>query len=206
MSDKRIGIGARPLADPQAEAWIRQGVAIDHGKVERYSARLTLDVTPALRTCGLRPRHEHGGDSARSAGATRHVITHGDSPGMANADTANRHISALGWTVLATSPPRLIYNTSDSVPAGRYRNSPINSLSPGDLMLVHLMQWLAARLPAGEGTVVGGCGDDGAAARLHTRSSETIRINGVLAARRLGVVTTAARAASLAGLSAPGWR
>lgn len=50
MSGKRIGIGARPLADPQAEAWIRQGAAIDHGKVERYSAWLTLDVTPALRT------------------------------------------------------------------------------------------------------------------------------------------------------------
>ncbi|QTS88945.1 hypothetical protein JLK41_12700 [Ectopseudomonas khazarica] len=50
MSGKRIGIGARPLADPQAEAWIRQGAAVDSGKAERYSARLTLDVTPALRT------------------------------------------------------------------------------------------------------------------------------------------------------------
>ncbi|MFU5112079.1 hypothetical protein ACM782_20000 [Pseudomonas aeruginosa] len=50
MSSKRIGIGTRPLADPQAEAWIRQGAAINHGKVERYSAWLTLDVTPALRT------------------------------------------------------------------------------------------------------------------------------------------------------------
>lgn len=50
MSGKHIGIGARPLADPQAEAWIRQGTAVDSGKAERYSARLTLDVTPALRT------------------------------------------------------------------------------------------------------------------------------------------------------------
>ena len=50
MSGKRIGIGARPLADPQAETWIRQGAGINNGKVERYSARLTLDVTPALRT------------------------------------------------------------------------------------------------------------------------------------------------------------
>ncbi|TRO35144.1 hypothetical protein EQ832_18920 [Pseudomonas sp. ALS1131] len=50
MSSKRIGIGARPLGDPQAEAWIRQGAGIDNDKVERYSARLTLDVTPALRT------------------------------------------------------------------------------------------------------------------------------------------------------------
>lgn len=50
MSGKRIGIGARPLVDPQAEAWIRQGAGIDNSKVERCSARLTLDVTPALRT------------------------------------------------------------------------------------------------------------------------------------------------------------
>lgn len=50
MSGKRIGIGARPVADPQAEAWIPQGAVIDNGKVERYSTRLTLDVTPALRT------------------------------------------------------------------------------------------------------------------------------------------------------------
>ncbi|MBH3339937.1 hypothetical protein SAMN05216178_6701 [Pseudomonas saponiphila] len=50
MSSKRIGIGARPLTDPNAEAWIRQGAAVDSGKAERYSARLTLDVTPALRT------------------------------------------------------------------------------------------------------------------------------------------------------------
>lgn len=50
MSGKRIDIGARPLADPQAETWIRQGAEINNGKVERYSARLTLDVTPALRT------------------------------------------------------------------------------------------------------------------------------------------------------------
>lgn len=50
ISDKRIGIGARPLTDTQAEAWARQGAAFDHGKAERYSARLTLDMTPALRT------------------------------------------------------------------------------------------------------------------------------------------------------------
>lgn len=50
MSGKRIGIGARPVADPQAEARIRHGAVIDNGKVERYSARLTLDVTPTLRT------------------------------------------------------------------------------------------------------------------------------------------------------------
>jgi len=50
MSAKRIDIGARPLADPKADNWIRQGAIQDSGKVERYSARLTLDMTPALRT------------------------------------------------------------------------------------------------------------------------------------------------------------
>lgn len=60
MSSKRIGIGARPLADPQAAAWIREGAAIDHGKVERYTARLTLDVTPALRTRIKRAAFDRG--------------------------------------------------------------------------------------------------------------------------------------------------
>jgi len=50
MSAKRIDIGARPLADPKTDNWIRQGAIQDSGKVERYSARLTLDMTPALRT------------------------------------------------------------------------------------------------------------------------------------------------------------
>ncbi|BAU73862.1 hypothetical protein [Metapseudomonas furukawaii] len=60
MSSKRIGIGARPLAEPLVEAWIREGAAIDHGKVERYSARLTLDVTPALRTRIKRAAFDRG--------------------------------------------------------------------------------------------------------------------------------------------------
>jgi hypothetical protein len=46
---KRIAIGARPPANPQAEAWVRQGDDADIGKGDRYTARLTLDVTPALR-------------------------------------------------------------------------------------------------------------------------------------------------------------
>jgi len=46
---KRIAIGARPPADPQAEAWIRQGDANGVQKGDVYTARLTLDVTPALR-------------------------------------------------------------------------------------------------------------------------------------------------------------
>ena len=46
---KRIAIGARPPANPQAEAWVRQGDDADTAKCDLYTARLTLDVTPALR-------------------------------------------------------------------------------------------------------------------------------------------------------------
>ncbi|MFW7342279.1 chromosome partitioning protein ParB [Pollutimonas sp. H1-120] len=46
---KRIGIGARPPANPHAEAWIRQGDTTEIPKGDRYTARLTLDVTPAMR-------------------------------------------------------------------------------------------------------------------------------------------------------------
>ena len=46
---KRVGIGARPPANPHAEAWIRQGDADELGKGDLYTARLTLDITPAMR-------------------------------------------------------------------------------------------------------------------------------------------------------------
>ncbi|WP_166768797.1 chromosome partitioning protein ParB [Xanthomonas arboricola] len=46
---KRVGIGARPPANPHAEAWIRQGDAEALNKGDLYTARLTLDVTPAMR-------------------------------------------------------------------------------------------------------------------------------------------------------------
>jgi hypothetical protein len=46
---KRVAIGARPPADPHADAWVRQGDGADIGKTDLYTARLTLDVTPALR-------------------------------------------------------------------------------------------------------------------------------------------------------------
>ena len=46
---KRIAIGARPPANPHAEAWIRQGDGADLNKGDLYTARLTLDITPALR-------------------------------------------------------------------------------------------------------------------------------------------------------------
>ena len=44
-----LGIGARPPANPHAEAWIRQGDADALNKGDLYTARLTLDITPALR-------------------------------------------------------------------------------------------------------------------------------------------------------------
>lgn len=47
-------------------------------------------------------------------------------------------LMALGWAAIATSPPRLVYNASNSVPVGWYRISPANSLAPGNLVLVHL--------------------------------------------------------------------
>lgn len=52
MSDanaRRIAIGARPPANPHAEAWVRQGDGGDVQKGDLYTARLTLDITPALR-------------------------------------------------------------------------------------------------------------------------------------------------------------
>lgn len=48
-ASKRVGIGARPPTNPHAEVWIRQGDADALNKGDLYTARLTLDVTPALR-------------------------------------------------------------------------------------------------------------------------------------------------------------
>lgn len=48
-NSKRVPIGARPPANPHADAWVRQGDGTDIGKAELYTARLTIDVTPALR-------------------------------------------------------------------------------------------------------------------------------------------------------------
>jgi hypothetical protein len=48
----RVPIGARPPANPQAEAWVRAGDGNDLAALARgevFTARLTLDVTPALR-------------------------------------------------------------------------------------------------------------------------------------------------------------
>ncbi|MCY1541889.1 hypothetical protein D9M68_776030 [compost metagenome] len=49
VSIKRIDIGSRPTASSQAQAWVRQGDAGEVSKRDLYSARLTLDITPALR-------------------------------------------------------------------------------------------------------------------------------------------------------------
>ena len=48
---KRVAIGARPPANPHADAWVRQGDGADVSKTDLYTARLTIDVTPALRAC-----------------------------------------------------------------------------------------------------------------------------------------------------------
>lgn len=46
---KRVGIGARPPANPHVEAWVRQGETNEIHKGDLYTARLTLDITPAMR-------------------------------------------------------------------------------------------------------------------------------------------------------------
>lgn len=46
---KRIAIGVRPPANPQADAWVRQGDGENLQKGDLFTARLTLDVTPTMR-------------------------------------------------------------------------------------------------------------------------------------------------------------
>lgn len=45
----RVPIGGRPAADPAAKAWIQQRDTRAAGKAQIFTARLTIDVTPALR-------------------------------------------------------------------------------------------------------------------------------------------------------------
>lgn len=95
---------------------------------------------------------------------------------------------ALGWAALTTSPPRLIYNASDSVPIGWYSISPANSLAPGDLVLVRLPPeamslasqrgYLPANVPLLKNVAAM------APQRVCVQSSQ-VRIDGVLVARRL---------------------
>lgn len=97
-------------------------------------------------------------------------------------------LTALGWAALTTSPPRLVYNASDSVPVGWYRISPANSLASGDLVLVRLppeassLAALRGYLPANVPllkTVTAM-----APQRVCVQGSQ-VRIDGVLVARRL---------------------
>jgi len=46
---KRTAIGTRPPANPHAEAWVLRGDADALKRADLYTARLTLDITPALR-------------------------------------------------------------------------------------------------------------------------------------------------------------
>ncbi|AEF22117.1 MULTISPECIES: ribbon-helix-helix protein [Pseudomonas] len=50
MSSRRIEIGARPIDDPRAKAWIQNRAEAGRQQDGRQTARMTLDVTPALRT------------------------------------------------------------------------------------------------------------------------------------------------------------
>ena len=45
---KRSAIGRKPAADPAAQAWIQQQPGIS-STAPNYTARLTIDETPALR-------------------------------------------------------------------------------------------------------------------------------------------------------------
>lgn len=45
----RAAIGTRPPASPKAQAWVHQGDGADVSKTDLYTARMALDVTPALR-------------------------------------------------------------------------------------------------------------------------------------------------------------
>jgi conjugative transfer signal peptidase TraF len=51
---------------------------------------------------------------------------------------------ALTWIALANSPPLLVYNASNSVPAGWYRITHARRLAAGDLVLVRLSPEAAA--------------------------------------------------------------
>lgn len=51
MNSRRIGLGPRPIKDPEADVWVRSGngETMQQSKAEIYAARLTIDVTPELR-------------------------------------------------------------------------------------------------------------------------------------------------------------
>lgn len=87
MSSKRIAIGASPRIR-RPEAWIRQGEGADINDL--YTARLTLDVTPALRAASRsRPSQEHRWPNccapcwSESSRRRHHECKHSRGPGCA---------------------------------------------------------------------------------------------------------------------------
>lgn len=46
---KHIGLGSRPNSTSQAEAWVHRDKASKASKPDPFRARLTIDITPALR-------------------------------------------------------------------------------------------------------------------------------------------------------------
>jgi conjugative transfer signal peptidase TraF len=51
---------------------------------------------------------------------------------------ATGSLLALGWAAITTSPPKIVYNVSDSVPIGWYRITATSTVTAGDLLLVRL--------------------------------------------------------------------
>lgn len=52
MAAKRVRISDKPMSNPRADAWVRHRSSDETGasmKTELYKARLTIDVTLALR-------------------------------------------------------------------------------------------------------------------------------------------------------------
>ena len=48
MSGKQLSLGGRPARDSVAESWVKRG-GDQTSSANRLTARLTIDVTPALR-------------------------------------------------------------------------------------------------------------------------------------------------------------
>ena len=45
MNTRKIGLGPRPSREASADAWVR-----GNGRSDGFTARMTVDVTPALRS------------------------------------------------------------------------------------------------------------------------------------------------------------
>ena len=125
----RIPIGARPQANPQAEAWIRQRDGSDAHKGDLYTARLTLDITPALRA-----RIKVAAFTQNTTVRARLILAVLSACGVA----------ALAWASFVQPAVHVVYNPFDSVPVGWYRIMPA-SASP---LAVHMGSIVLVRLSA----------------------------------------------------------